>query len=220
MKILMRIVMASLLFTNTQLFADGFGGGAFGGVGTAPMQVSEEDGDPSGFPINLVFPNTTLSQDASSTTYTVSFSSSALQPGSTNYVQVNPASTQSGGFEIQTGTTTGQMWAGEFIETTGSSALTGTFSLAISSKTSDFTADGNTSIYFCDALSSSITVTLPDATEVSRRIYWFIKVDTTTNEVGLYPQSGQEVGFSSNFNLSSQGESLGIVSNGHNWFGF
>lgn len=143
-----------------------------------------------------------------------------LLNASTTYILNRPESTQDGGYDIQTGTVTGQMYAGEFVETTGSPALTGTFSLARQTKTSDFTANNNSTVYFCNALGSSITVTLPDATQTDGRIYYFIKIDSSTNRVGLYPQSGQTVGFESKFELKFRGESLPLISDKSNWIGF
>jgi hypothetical protein len=69
-----------------------------------------------------------------------------------------------------------------------------------------------------DASSSSITLTLPDATSVIQRPFIIKKTDATTNEVKISPSGGQTIDGAPLYVLDTPNEAVTLESNGTTWF--
>jgi len=95
--------------------------------------------------------------------------------------------------------------------------ISGSLSLRIVSKTSDYTVTATDCVILVDASTGDKTITLPSASGITGRIYTVKKVDTSTNKVVVQPSSGNIEGGSS-IELTNFGDSITVISDGSNWW--
>lgn len=171
-------------------------------------------------------------------------SSSTLPSGSTNYIQNNPIGVQVATFSVQSGTITGSAYfasqsgnvaigvstaseklhvqgnnytSGEFIEGTGSPSQTGTFGLTVINKTSNFTADGNSTVYLVDASAGNVVATIPLASGKINRIYIIHKTDSSINSITLAPTGSDLIRGASSLIITAPHNWVQIISDGSGW---
>lgn len=89
--------------------------------------------------------------------------------------------------------------------------------LTISSKTSSYTLASSDELITCNATSGAFTLTLPTAVGISGRVYYIKKTDTTLNAITVDGSGAETIDGALTRVLSTQYESLKIVSNGSNW---
>jgi len=100
------------------------------------------------------------------------------------------------------------------IDSTGGGS--GTFSSrTISASTTPTPTDGTLLV---NALSASITVTLPSASAFANKIYEIKKIDSSVNVVTVAGAGGNTVDGAATFLISSQYEAITVQSDGANWF--
>ncbi len=83
---------------------------------------------------------------------------------------------------------------------------------------STYSPDNNYSVYFFDATSNSITVTLPLASSYRDKVYVFKKIDSSGNVVTINRSGSDLIDGASSWSLSAQYNAMRIVSNGTNWY--
>lgn len=88
--------------------------------------------------------------------------------------------------------------------------------MAIVLKTASYTAANDHTI-LADATAGAITITLPDATAVPRRMYLIKKVDSSANAVTVSAYGTQTIDGSASVSISTQYGTLHIQSDGSNW---
>lgn len=71
-------------------------------------------------------------------------------------------------------------------------------------KSSNFTADGNDTIYEVDCTSGDVTVTLPTSASAVGRPWTFIKIDSSANKIILDPSGAVNINGASTMNVSAQ----------------
>lgn len=84
--------------------------------------------------------------------------------------------------------------------------------------TGDTTLNDNHSMVFCDCISGSITITLPNAVLFLDKIYNIKKIDTSGNGVIVNPVNGQTIDGDVQKIINSPYSNMSIISNGSNWF--
>lgn len=93
----------------------------------------------------------------------------------------------------------------------------GNLALAISSQGVSFTASNFATLYRITTGASTITATLPTAVGFAGQSLIFKKVDAGAGTAVLTPAGGQTIDGLATFTLSTQGQFMGLVSNGANW---
>ena len=63
----------------------------------------------------------------------------------------------------------------------------------------------------CDATDGSFAVTLPDAKSSNVYEFVFLKTDSSSNTVTIYPATYQKVGTADSVSLSSQGDTSSLI---------
>ena len=76
---------------------------------------------------------------------------------------------------------------------------------------------GVSATYLCNATAGSITITLPNPSGISGRLYNIKKVDASTNTVVISPTTGTIDGLSSK-TLTTQYNNYCITTDGNNWW--
>lgn len=84
--------------------------------------------------------------------------------------------------------------------------------------TSDLTMTGLYDIVLADASASQITITLPPADDFNGVLISVKKVDSTGNAVVVSTQNGDTVDGASSLSIYDQYVTLGVVSNGLDWY--
>ena len=98
-----------------------------------------------------------------------------------------------------------------------SSSVTATnYTTAISTKTSAYTITATDSVILANATSGAVTITLPTAASISGRQYTVKKIDAVNN-VTLATTSSQTIDGSTTQVITSQYDSITVVSDGTNW---
>jgi hypothetical protein len=87
---------------------------------------------------------------------------------------------------------------------------------ALVTKTGDYTAENET-IIIGDATSGSITITLPPVDEVTGIIYHVKKVDNSVNTITIDANSSETIDGATTQVISTQYDSIHIVSDGTDW---
>jgi hypothetical protein len=100
----------------------------------------------------------------------------------------------------------------------GDFKLDGSFNTNVITITSNKNLDSTHFIVLANASNNSITITLPDATTCTGRWYIIKKIDNSTNEVTITPQSGQTIDGQSSITITTQNDLRRIISNGINWY--
>lgn len=129
--------------------------------------------------------------------------------------------------DINATATTGQATTGELLYTTDTKTLyvfDGTNCLPIANvapietvTASSDTLDETNHVVLCDCTSNTITINLPTASGISGRIYHIKKIDSSANAVTIDGNGGETVDGTTTKVLSSQYDSVMIVSDGSNW---
>lgn len=98
----------------------------------------------------------------------------------------------------------------------GSDAIGGPIN--ISTKTSNYTVMLTDNILLANAFSGAITFTLPSAASSTGRVFWFKKIDSSSNAMNLQAFGAELIdGFNVQFTVT-QYESFTLVSNGVAWY--
>lgn len=103
------------------------------------------------------------------------------------------------------------------LTTTNKITAGGAFQSPIATKTASYTLTATDSNILGDATSGAITITLPDATNISGLQYRVKKIDSSANAVTIATTSSQTIDGATTKALSSQYDSATFVSDGANW---
>jgi len=90
----------------------------------------------------------------------------------------------------------------------------------VTSVSDDYTTTQSDDVILCDASSDAITVTLMPASNVIGKIYYLKKVDSSGNAVTVDGDESETIDGSTTQSLSSQYDSITIISDGNNWYKF
>lgn len=71
-------------------------------------------------------------------------------------------------------------------------------------------------LFRCDATAGAVVLDLPDAEDFSSRILHFKKIDSA-NTVTIQGIGGQTIDGAADFDLTTQWDSVTIISDGENW---
>ena len=85
-------------------------------------------------------------------------------------------------------------------------------------KTTTYAPSESGEVLLADATDAGFTITLPDATSDSGLRITIKKIDVTANAVTIATVSSQTIDGASTQSISTQWQSLDIISNGTNWF--
>lgn len=96
--------------------------------------------------------------------------------------------------------------------------INGSVALKITSTDSNLTLGIDDCVILCNAGSNSITISLPDASGISGRIYTIKKIDSSTNNVTISAYGSQTIDGSNSYVLNSQYKYVTIISDGSNWY--
>jgi hypothetical protein len=83
--------------------------------------------------------------------------------------------------------------------------------------TSD-TLDAKNNVALCDCTSNNITINLPAASTASGLQYHIKKIDSTSNTVTVDGNGAETIDGATTATLTTQYESITVVSDGSNWF--
>ncbi|MDD5625884.1 MAG: hypothetical protein PHG83_01815 [Patescibacteria group bacterium] len=96
--------------------------------------------------------------------------------------------------------------------------INGSFTRAIITKTSTYTATASDDIILCDASGGGFVITLPTAVGIAGREYTIKKIDSSANQCGYTTTSGQTIdGAAMTYQLGTQWQTRTMVSDGANW---
>ncbi|MDD5164823.1 MAG: hypothetical protein PHF10_01740 [Patescibacteria group bacterium] len=96
--------------------------------------------------------------------------------------------------------------------------VNGSFTRAIVTKTSTYTATASDDIILCDASGGGFVITLPTAVGIAGREYTIKKIDSSANQCGYTTTSGQTIdGVALTYQLGTQWQTRTMVSDGTNW---
>jgi len=160
-----------------------------------------------------------------------------LQPTTTNDVDLGTTSLEfknlylAGTIDLGTNTITDGTMAGNWafgggnfsgVGTIGSGAITSTGIIlglrAVTTKYVSYTATTSDDIILCDATGTEFTITLPSASAETGRVFLIKKIDSTDNVVSIHADaSGEMIDGLWSQDLTSQYDSVPVVSDGSNW---
>jgi hypothetical protein len=100
----------------------------------------------------------------------------------------------------------------------GGLSLLGALTTALSTKTTTYTITVADSVILADATSAAFTVNLPTAVGITGRQYTIKKIDVSANAVTLDGNGSQTIDGATTRVLSTQYESVKVISDGANWF--
>lgn len=89
--------------------------------------------------------------------------------------------------------------------------------LAVTTKTTTYSATNADDVILCDATSAAFTVTLFAASGNTGKVLRLLKTDSSANAVTIDGNSSETIRGQANFKLSTQNESVEIVCDGTNW---
>jgi len=89
--------------------------------------------------------------------------------------------------------------------------------LSVLAKTTTYTILNTDKVITADATSAAFTLTLPTAVGITGRVLTIKKIDSTLNQVTIDGSGSETIDGALNKKLSTQYESMKIVSNGTNW---
>jgi collagen type VII alpha len=95
--------------------------------------------------------------------------------------------------------------------------VAGSFATNLAAQTANYTLTATDSIITASASSGAATMTLPTAVGTAGREYTIKKTDSSTNAVTVATTSSQTIDGASTYSLSTQYQSVSIVSDGANW---
>jgi hypothetical protein len=109
--------------------------------------------------------------------------------------------------------------SGKFLTTDGTdtSWASGSSLVAVSTKTTTYTLQSSDDVILADASSAAFTLTLPAAASVTGKKFIIKKIDSGFNQVTIDGNSSETIDGSADRKLSTQYESITIVSDGTNW---
>lgn len=88
---------------------------------------------------------------------------------------------------------------------------------SVTAITSAITLDDTHSVITCDASSAAFTVTLPAASKFIGRVYHIKKIDSSGNAVTVDGNASETIDGDTTKVITTQYDSMMIVSNGSNW---
>lgn len=83
---------------------------------------------------------------------------------------------------------------------------------------SSVTLDEDDDVILCDCSSNAITVNLPAASDYIGKVFYIKKIDVSVNSTTVDGDGSETIDGSTTISLTTQYESVTIVSNGTNWF--
>jgi hypothetical protein len=92
------------------------------------------------------------------------------------------------------------------------------FLFPVKNVSADYTVEGKDLGILVDASSASVDVYLPPSAYAEFRVLFIKKIDDSVNLVDVVPDGVEEIDGSSPVSLSSQWDSLLIVSSGSSWY--
>lgn len=92
--------------------------------------------------------------------------------------------------------------------------------ISIGTKTSNYTVLNTDCFLRADCTLSNITFTLPPAASVTGRIFYIKKIDVTANTLMIAANGAETIDGSNTQTLTSQYQSISIISNGTSWDAF
>jgi hypothetical protein len=92
------------------------------------------------------------------------------------------------------------------------------FILDVNKVTINTSVNSGHDLILADATSNNLIVSLPTASGISGRVYYFKKIDNTVNTVTIDGNGAETIDGVANYILSLQYEFVQIVSDGSNWF--
>ena len=95
--------------------------------------------------------------------------------------------------------------------------LSGTVLIPIVAKTGAYTATATDEVITCDATSAAFTITLPAVAGITGKPYTIKKTDSSGNIVTIDGNASETIDGATTYLLSSQYDTLPIVSDGSNW---
>lgn len=96
--------------------------------------------------------------------------------------------------------------------------LTGAIEVPVITTTDSAYTVGNERITLCDATSNAITVSLSTAATRKGRMHTIKKIDSSVNAITIDPHSSETIDGASTHTLSSQYDTVTLVSDGTEWF--
>ena len=106
----------------------------------------------------------------------------------------------------------GQMW----FDTSGSTGIGGV--VAITTKTTNYTATHADTVILCDATAGAFTITLPTTVGIKGKVYYIKKIDVTANAVTIDPDGTETIDDNLTLDLAFQYDSPMIVGDNTNWW--
>lgn len=94
----------------------------------------------------------------------------------------------------------------------------GSFARNVTRLTSSYRIGDSDSIVFADAANARVTLTLPDATQMSGRQYTIKKIDQSSRAVTIETTAGQTIDGTTTRQLIQPYQIIEVVSDGRNWF--
>jgi hypothetical protein len=113
--------------------------------------------------------------------------------------------------------TNGQVGIGT-MNTNSTLHIDGSVAKAVTHKTADYSATSSDCIILADASSGSVTISLPDPSTVSGRVYTIKRTDDATNFVFVDDLGGGAIDGDDPYLLSAQYEYVTVVSDGSGWW--
>lgn len=89
--------------------------------------------------------------------------------------------------------------------------------LSVTSKTANYNITASDDVILVNATSASVSVTLPDSTANSGKIFYIKKTDASFNRVVINTTSSQTIDGSTSTTLNTTNEDLELISDGSNW---
>ena len=89
--------------------------------------------------------------------------------------------------------------------------------LAIVTKTANYTATNLDTVILCDATSGNITITLPAAAGKVGKVYHVKKIDSSVNTVTVDANASETIDGDLNKVISNQYDAIMIITEGSNW---
>lgn len=108
--------------------------------------------------------------------------------------------------------------SGQTLKVSGGVPAWGDFTLATSTKTSNYTVTTSDTVILADATSGTIAITLPTAASAAGYRFFVKRIDNSGNSVTVDRSGSDTIDGATSHTISVQYTSLTLVSNGSNWF--
>lgn len=110
--------------------------------------------------------------------------------------------------------------SGNVLKSDGTQWTSGTFTqanLAVTSKTSGYTATGSDDVIICNASGGAFTITLPAAASNTGKMLKIIKTGSDFNAITIDGNASETIDGTTTVQISLPGDSIDIVCDGSNW---